>query len=176
MYKANGLNFKSKKDYVKGTADIEWEMFRNDVADGNRESMPSKENFINAVYGSLMNGISNGVWSEMDNEGSSGSVEVPEEIRLMGARGIKAAIGEFWEAQDDKPVESAADVVAEDHRKDEKTTKVEVHVHGHFNIDFVRAFESEKEARKFIKNGKAFDSELTFELEVITVVKVREVF
>ena len=103
MYRANGLNFEDKEDYVRGTADIEWEEYRNSVSDGCIEKMPAKEVFVKAVYDSIMSGVSNGVWSKIDMDSTCGSADVPDEIRFLGEERIKGIIGEFWEDQEDKP-------------------------------------------------------------------------
>ena len=162
MYKANGLNFKNKKDYVMGTADIEWELYRNSLSDGQIDKMPSKEDFVKLVYDTLMGGVSNGVWSNIDKEGSSGSVEVPEEIRLLGEKRIKAAIAEFWENQDDKPVDEASE--SENH---ESTFKAIVDTN-FYGVSIRKEFDSEKEAREYIKRGKKFDESITFRLSIVT--------
>ena len=103
MYRANGLNFEDKADYVRGTADIEWEEYRNSVSDGCIEKMPAKEDFVKTVYDSIMSGVSNGVWSKIDMDSTCGSAYVPDEIRFLGEERIKEIIGEFWEDQEDKP-------------------------------------------------------------------------
>ena len=108
MYTANGLHFENKEDYVWGTADIEWEMYRNGVSDGCYESMPSKESFIDTVYSIMMTGMSEGVWSRIDCNGTSGSAKVPKEIIDLGEAKLKSIIGEYWESQDDKPIEPVA--------------------------------------------------------------------
>ena len=129
MYKANGLDFYSKEDYVWGTADIEWEMYRNDVSDGNREEMPGKEAFINTVYESLMSGVSNGVWSNINMDCTSGSADVPEEIRFLGEDVIKKVVGEFWEDQPDKPSAAQTSKVPEKKDDEEKKTALCIMCH-----------------------------------------------
>lgn len=96
IYVVEGLRFAGREGFVRGVADINREIYINTVSDGDMEKMPEVEEFVEDTYRQIMSGQADGVWSEMDNEGSSGSIDVPDDIRFMGEQTIKTIIRDYY--------------------------------------------------------------------------------
>lgn len=96
IYVVEGLRFAGREGFVRGVADINRETYINTVSDGDLDKMPEVEEFVEDTYRQIMSGQADGVWSEIDNEGSSGSIDVPDEIRFLGEQKIKAIIRDYY--------------------------------------------------------------------------------